>query len=132
LPINADDARGDGRAVKFEGATCVDAHGLDAAELWDLHTGLATGFTPAARMMVEHLFRHHPHCAVPKPEARREARLLMLEAEVLLTIHNVGSHLLLPGATPPLPPTPTAQSTVQCGWSGAVRVECARADAFVE
>ena len=123
--------RGDGRAVLFEGATCVDAHGLDAAQIGDLYSLLNEKcFTPHAAWVVEDIILRSWVPGLKQIEARREARLLMNEALVLLTIH--GSHLLLPGATPPLPPTPPAQSTVQCGWSGAVRVECARADAFVE
>jgi hypothetical protein len=128
LPINADDARGDGRAVKFEGATCVDAHGLDASQFGDFRDVLEAGFTQTAARMAQQILLS----AVPGLkhfEARRKAHLLMNEALSLMAFHT--PHLLLPGATPPLPPTPPAQSTVQCGWSGAVRVECARADAFV-
>ena len=121
--------RGDGRAVSFEGATCVDAHGLDAAQFGNLRYGLEESFAPIAEELVAHIITLHG--AMPgleESEVRREARLLMNEALVRLAFHT--PHVLLPGATPPLPPTPT-QPTVQCGWSGAVRVECARADAFV-
>ena len=115
----------------FEGATCVDAHGLDAAQFGDLYSLLNEKyFTPIAEWLVAYIITLHG--AMPgleESEVRREAHLLMNEALVLLAIHT--PHVLLPGATPPLPPTPTAQPTVQCGWSGAVRVECARADAFV-
>ena len=116
--------------MKFEGATCVDAHGLDAAQFNKLVGVLEESFAPHAESLVAYIITLHG--AMPglkQSEVRREARLLMNEALVRLAIHT--SHLLLPGATPPLPPTPPAQSTVQCGWSGAVRVECARADAFV-
>ena len=111
-----------------EGAACVNTHGLDDTLLVRYLDVTREDSTPiAVRLLAEEMI---PSSAVPGLEVRQEALFLMNEALLLLALHT--PRVLLLGATPPLLLTPTAaQPTAQCGWSGAVRVECARADAFV-